>query len=129
MSPKNHALTIAALERCVSDSTRPEKLRRSAALRLSRLRAAVKRPAITTRAPAAPTEDAKFEAYQSFVALSAQRSALHRKRRSAAEQTIFTTMAALMPAAAPTNSDPKAWTDFVAQVDGLLAELKGIKFL
>jgi hypothetical protein len=131
MSPKNHALTIAALEKCVSDSTRPEKLRRSASLRLSRLRAAVKRPAtITTRttAPApAPSEDAKFEAVQAFRALSAQRSALIRKRRSRGQQEAFEAMVALMPAAMPQDSDPKAWSNFVAVIDGLLFEIKSIK--
>ena len=132
MSPKNHALTIAALEKCVSDSTRPEKLRRSASLRLSRLRAAVKRPAVTTRttAPAsAPSEDAKFEAVQAFRALSAQRSALIRKRRSRGEQEAFATLVALMPANIPQGSDPTAWRNFVGQIDGLLAELKGIHTL
>jgi hypothetical protein len=133
MSPKNHALTIAALEKCVSDSTRPEKLRRSAALRLSRLRAAVKRPAtITTRttAPAlAPSEDAKFEAVQAFRALSAQRSALIRKRRTAGEQEAFAALIALMPASVPQDNDPTAWRNFVGQIDGLLSEIKTIKHL
>jgi hypothetical protein len=133
MSPKNHALTIAALEKCVSDSTRPEKLRRSASLRLSRLRAAVKRPAVTTRttpAPApAPSEDAKFEAVQAFRALSAQRSALIRKRRSRGEQEAFAALVALMPAHVPQDSDPTAWRNFVGQIDGLLSEIKTIKHL
>jgi len=132
MSPRNHALTVAALERCVSDSTKPEKLRRSASLRLSRLRAAAKRPAATTRttAPApAPSEDAKFEAVQAFRALSAQRSALIRRRRSRGEQEAFAALIALMPAAVPQDSDPTAWRNFVGQIDGLLSEIKTINHL
>jgi hypothetical protein len=81
MSPKSYALTIAALEKAVVDFSRPEKIRRSCALRLGRLRAAA-RPATSTAtrtkpAPAAkpatlpvPTERARFEAVQSFLALS-----------------------------------------------------------
>jgi hypothetical protein len=132
MSPRNHSLTIAALERCVSDSTKPEKLRRSASLRLSRLRAAVNRPAATTRttAPApAPSEDAKFEAVQAFRALSAQRSALIRKRRSRGEHEAFAAMVALMPANSPTTDNPQQWRDFIAQVEGVLAEIKAVKVL
>ena len=123
------ARTIISLERLLADSTKPAVMRRACALRLSRLRAA-SRPATTTRttAPApVPSEVAKFEAVQSFHALSRQRTALHRKRRSPGEQEIFRAMLALMPAAAPTNDDPKAWTNFVAQIDGLLSEIKNIK--
>jgi hypothetical protein len=137
MSPRNHSLTIAALERCVSDSTKPEKLRRSASLRLSRLRAAVKRPAATTRTtapsnPAAlpvPTEKARYEALQSFLALCRQRTALHRKRRSTGEQGIFNAMVALMPATAPTCDDPQQWRDFIARVSAILEEIKTAKTL
>jgi hypothetical protein len=135
MTERSKQITIAALQRAITDSTRPEKIRRACALRLSRLRAATtasaKRPAPTTRttpaAPTAPSAQACFEAHQSFTALAAQRSALHRKRRSPGEQEIFKAMLALMPAAAPTNDDPKAWTNFVAQIDGLLSEIKNIK--
>ena len=137
MNQRSRQLTIAALQRAVADSARPEKIRRACALRLSRLRAATtataKRPAPTTRttpaAPSAPTAQACFEAHQSFTALAAQRSALHRKRRSPGEQEIFKAMLALMPAAMPQDGDPKAWTDFVAQIDGLLSEIKSIKHL
>ena len=127
---RNAARTIIALERLVADSTAAPKMRRAATLRLGRLRAA-SRPATTTRttAPAAPTEQAKFEAVQSFHALSRQRTALHRKRRTTGEQEAYTAMAALMPAAMPQDGDPKAWTDFVAQIDGLLSEIKSIKHL
>lgn len=131
MSPSVRNRTIECLQRVVADSTKPATMRRAATLRLSRLRAAT-RPTITTRTSApvpAPTEQAKFEAYQSFVALSQQRSALMRKRRSPAEQEIFQSMIALMPSAAPTDNDAKAWNNFVAQIDGLLSEIKNIRTL
>lgn len=127
--PRNTARTIAALERLVADSTAAPKMRRAATLRLGRLRAA-SRPAITTRttAPApAPSEKAIFEAVQSFHALSRQRSALFRKRRSGAEQSIFAALNLLMPAAAPTNDDPKAWSDFIGRIDLLLEEIRSAK--
>lgn len=123
------ARTVAALQRLVADSTAAPKMRRAATLRLSRLRAAT-RPTVITRTSApvpAPTEQAKFEAYQSFIALSQQRSALMRKRRTPAEQEIFQSMIALMPSAAPQGNDPKAWNNFVAQIDGLLSEIKNIR--
>ena len=122
--------TQTALRKLIADASTAPKMRRAATLRLGRLRAA-SRPAITTRTkPApAPSEDAKFEAYQSFVALSAQRSALHRKRRSTGEQGIFGAMVALMPANSPTTDDPQQWRDFIAQVEGVLAEIKSAKTL
>jgi hypothetical protein len=131
MNERTRQRTIAALEKAVVDFSRPEKIRRACALRLSRLRAATKRPAATTRTtPApAPTEDAKFEAVQAFRALAAQRSALFKKRRSAAEHQIFLTMAALMPAAVPSDNDPTAWRNFIGQIDGLLTEIKTAKTL
>ncbi len=141
MSPKNYALTIAALEKAVVDFSRPEKIRRSCALRLARLRAAGRpatglrlTPGTTTRtkpAPAAkpatppvPTERARFEAVQSFLALSRHRSVLHRKRRTPAETEIYFSMTALMPAAVPSSDDPAAWTDFIARISGILQEIK-----
>lgn len=129
MNERSRQLTIAALERAIADSATAPKIRRSCTLRLGRLRAATaKRPAITTRTKtAAPSAQACFEAHQAFVALAQQRRALFNKRRSAAEQNIFATMAALMPAAAPTDSEPKAWTDFVAQISGLLEEIKALR--
>jgi len=134
MNAKTHARTLAALEACINDSSRPEKLRRSAALRLARLRAAA-RPAAgtTTRTKAAPakpaplpvpTERARFEAVQSFLALSRHRTALHRKRRTPAETEIYFSMTALMPAAVPITDDPAAWTDFIARISGILQEIK-----
>jgi hypothetical protein len=143
MSPKSYALTIAALEKAVVDFSRPEKIRRSCALRLARLRAAG-RPATglrptpgtttTTRtkpAPAAkpatppvPTERARYEAVQSFLALSRSRTALHRKRRTPAETEIYFSMTALMPAAVPVGDDAKSWTDFIARISGILEEIK-----
>ena len=126
-----NARTIIALERLVADSTKPAVMRRAATLRLGRLRAA-SRPAITTRTNAptpAPTEAAKFEAVQSFHALSRQRSALHRKRRTPGEREIFQAMIALMPNSAPEDNDPTAWQNFVAQIDGLLSEIKAVKSL
>jgi hypothetical protein len=141
MSPKSYALTIAALEKAVVDFSRPEKIRRSCALRLARLRAAGRpatglrpTPGTTTRtkpAPAAkpatppvPSERARFEAVQSFLALSRHRTALHRKRRTPAETEIYFSMTALMPAAVPITDDAKAWTDFIARIDGTLSEIK-----
>jgi hypothetical protein len=143
MNPKNYALTIRTLEACIADASRPEKLRRMAGRRLARLRAAAKAaPATglrlttgtTTRTTAAkpatppvPTEKAKFEAVQSFLALSRTRTVLHRKRCNAAEYEIKATMVALMPAAVPTTDDAKQWTDFIARVSGTLEEIKNIK--
>jgi hypothetical protein len=137
MSPKSYALTIAALEKAVVDFSRPEKIRRSCALRLARLRAAA-RPAAgtTTRTKAAPakpaplpvpTERARFEAVQSFLALSRHRTALFRKRRTAGEQDVFNAMVALMPATAPTSDDPQQWRDFIARVSAILEEIKSTK--
>jgi hypothetical protein len=136
MNPKNYARTIRALEECVADASRPEKLRRMAALRLSRLRAAA-RPATgttTTRTkpatapkpatPPVPTEKARFESVQSFLALSRNRSALHRKRRTPAENNIYAAMICLMPATVPTTDDPAAWTDFISRISGILQEIK-----
>jgi len=146
ISPRIRAKNIEILTSVYNDASRPEAVRRSAALRLSRLRAAG-RPATglrlttgtttTTRtkpAPAAkpatppvPTERARFEAVQSFLALSRHRTALHRKRCNAAEYEIKATMVALMPAAVPTTDDATAWRNFIAQIDGLLSEIKNIK--
>lgn len=128
--------TMICLERLIADSTKPETMRRHAALRLGRLRAAQRsakpsRPAApppaTTRATPPPSPQACFEAVQSFRALSRQRTALFRKRRTAGEQDILKAMIALMPAAAPQGNDPKQWRNFVAQIDGLLSEIKSIK--
>ncbi len=131
MSAAVRAKNISILERVVADSTRPEQLRRACTLRLSRLRAAGKRPAITTRAtptpPPPPSEQAKFEAYQSFIALAAQRKALFNKRRTRGEQEALGALIALMPAAAPQGNDPTEWRNFVGQIDGLLSEIKNIK--
>jgi hypothetical protein len=145
MNERTRQRTIAALEKAVVDFSRPEKIRRSCALRLARLRAAA-RPATglrlttgtsTTRTkpataakpatPPVPTERARFEALQSFLALSRSRTALHRKRCSAAEYEIKATMVALMPAAVPATDDATAWRNFIAQIDGLLWEIKSIK--
>ena len=143
MSPKNYARTIRALEECIADASRPEKLRRMAALRLARLRAAAKaapatglrlttgtttrtKPATAAKpaAPPAPTERTRFEALQSFLALSRHRSALRRKRRTPAENNIFASMVCLMPSAAPTTDDPAAWRDFIDRVGLILEEIK-----
>jgi len=133
MNERTRQRTIAALEKAVADSTRPEKMRRACALRLSRLRAAVKRPApITTRttAPApTPSEQAKFEAVQSFRALAAQRSALMRKRKTRGEMEIFASMIALMPGTIPNADDQVGWRNFIAQIDATLSEIKTIKYL
>jgi hypothetical protein len=128
---RNAARTIIALERLVADSTAAPKMRRAATLRLGRLRAA-SRPAITTRttptAPA-PSEEAKFEAAQSFNALARQRTALFRNRhRTRGEQEAFNAMVFLMPATMPPDNDPTAWRNFVAVIDGLLSEIKNIKY-
>jgi hypothetical protein len=64
---------------------------------------------------------------QSFYALSRQRSALYRRRSTARELTIFNAMTALMPATVPTSSDPTEWRNFIAQVDGVLEEIKNVR--
>ena len=144
ISPRIRAKNIVILTSVYNDASRPEAVRRSAALRLSRLRAAGRpatglrlTPGTTTRTkpgpaakpatPTVPTEKARFEALQSFMALSRHRTALHRKRCNAAEYKIKATMVALMPAAVPTTDDAKAWSDFIAQVSCLLEEIKNIK--
>jgi len=125
-----------SLEKIIAASATTPSMRRAATLRLSRLRAATKTapaikatPATTrTKAPApAPTADAVFEAVQAFRALSAQRSALMRKRKTAGEREILHTMIALMPPAIPQGSDQTTWRNFVGQIDGLLSEIKTIK--
>lgn len=124
---------IAALERLINDSCQPEKVRRACSLRLSRLRrAGASTPQRMGAAPLAksapplpvPTEKQCVEAAESFYALSRQRSALHRKRRTPAEQNIFASMLSLMPGAVPTTDDPTAWRNFISQVEGVLAEIK-----
>ncbi len=127
MSPQLRQKNIKVFERILADATAPEKIKRNAALRLSRLRAAAKRPAVTTRAatPAPmPSKDQIFEAVEAFRALGRQRTALIGKRKSAAERQALATMVALMPSAVPQASDPTEWRNFVAQVEGLLAEIK-----
>ena len=123
--------TQTALRKLIADASEPAAMRRAATLRLSRLRAATT-PAATTRAakptaPAAPSEKAVYEAVQSFHALSRQRTALYRRRSTAREQTIFNAMTALMPAAVPTSSDPTEWRNFIAQIDGILEEIKNVR--
>lgn len=123
---------ITALERLISDSAQPEKVKRACSLRLSRLR----RAATTTQRmgaapmarsvtpPTAPSAKQCVEAGEAFLALSRQRSALHRKRRTPAEQEVFGVMVALMPPAIPTSADPNEWRDFVAKVEAVLSEIK-----
>ena len=122
--------TQAALRKLIADTTTAPAMRRAATLRLSRLRAATT-PAATTMAkptaPTAPSEKAVFEAVQSFHALSRQRTALYRRRSTAREQTIFNAMTALMPAAVPTSSEPTEWRNFIAQIDGILEEIKNVR--
>jgi hypothetical protein len=60
---------------------------------------------------------------QSFLALSRSRTALHRKRRTPAETELYFSMTALMPGAVPATDDAKAWTDFIARIDGTLSEI------
>ena len=140
MNAKTHARTLAALEACINDSTRPEKLRRACALRLGRLRSAAKAaPATgaTTRTkpatpakpatPPVPTQRARYEALEAFLCLARQRSALYRKRCNAAEYEIKATMACLMPPGVPTTDDAREWADFIAKVSCLLEEIKNIK--
>ena len=116
--------TQAALRKLIADTSTAPTMRRAATLRLSRLRAATTRTTIPT--PAAPSEKAVYEAVQSFHALSRQRSALYR-RRTAGSFSILNAMTALMPAAVPTSSDPTEWRNFIAQIDGILEEIKNAR--
>ena len=131
MSPRIRAKNIAILEGIVANASRPEALRRSAALRLSRLKGAVSPTTTrTTPKPAplpVPTDKARFEALESFLALSRHRTALFRKRRTAGEQDIFNAMVALMPATVPPTDDPQQWRDFIARVSAILEEIKSTK--
>jgi hypothetical protein len=128
---RNRARTISCLQRLAADASEPAPMRRAAALRLSRLRAATTPAAITRAAkptaPAAPSAKAIFEAVQSFHALSRQRTALSRKHRTPAMQDAFLAINALLPAAVPTSNDPQPWINFVQQIDGLLAEIKNVQ--
>jgi hypothetical protein len=131
-----HAVTLARLKALADDSTKTPAMRRAATLRLARLRAASApaKPALTlttkATAPApAPTPKACIEAYESFIALSRQRRALFNKRRTPAEHEMFRCMIALMPTTTPTNNDPTEWRNFIAQVDGVLSEIKAAKNL
>ena len=124
--------TIARLQAAIADASQPAMVRRAAALRLARLRAATttasKGLTITTRAtPPAPSEVAKFEAVQGFHALSRHRTALYHKRRTPIEHHMVLALAALMPASVPTSDDPQTWNDFIAKIDGTLSEIKSIK--
>ena len=142
MNDLNEKRIAASLRRIIATASTPEKVRRACTLRQSRLRSATTgsrtastRPTTTARttapirsaAPATPTEAAKFEAFQAFMTLSAQRSALFRKRRTGPEQCIFVTMAALMPDMTPTTDDPAAWRNFIDRIDLILSEIKNIK--
>jgi hypothetical protein len=130
MSPRIRAKNIAILTRIYNDASRPEEVRRSAALRLARFRAAEKRPAVATRAAAPapmPSKDQIFEAVEAFRSLGRQRSSLINKRKTAGEREILHTMIALMPPTVPEGSDPTQWRNFVGQIDGLLSEIKTIK--
>jgi hypothetical protein len=125
------AKTQNALRKLAADASEPAPMRRAAALRLSRLRAAAT-PAATTRAarptaPTAPSTKAIHEAVTSFHALSRQRTALSRKHRTPAMQDAFLAISALLPAAVPTSNDPQPWINFVQQIDGLLAEIKNVQ--
>jgi hypothetical protein len=130
---RDHA--TRSLEKIIAASATTPSMRRAATLRLSRLRAASKpapaikaAPATTrTKAAPAPTADAVFEAVQAYRALSAQRSALINKRKTAGEREILHTMIALMPPTVPEGSDPTQWRNFVSQIDGLLTQIKSIK--
>jgi hypothetical protein len=122
--------TQTALRKLIADASTAPTIRRAATLRLGRLRAA-SRPAITTRAtsakpatPPVPTEKARYEALQSFLALSRHRSALHRKRCTPAEYELKAVMTCLMPATAPTTDDPGQWRDFISRISGILEEIK-----
>lgn len=122
--------TQAALRKLIADTTTAPTMRRAAVLRLGRLRAAT--TSVTTArakpaAPAAPSDKAIFEAVQSFHALSRQRTALGRKHRTPALQDAFLAITAQLPAAVPTSNDPRAWSNFVAQIDGLLSEIKNVR--
>jgi hypothetical protein len=116
--------TQTALRKLIADTSTAPTMRRAATLRLSRLRAATTRTTIPT--PAAPSEKAIFEAVQSFHALSRQRTALYR-HRTAGSFSILNAMTALMPAAVPTSSDPTEWRNFIAQIDGILEEIKNVR--
>jgi len=132
MSPKLRQKNIAIFERILADATAPEKIKRNATLRLSRLRAAAKRPTTSTGAAApapAPTDDQIFQAVQAYRSLASQRSTLLRKRKTASEREILHTMIALMPPAVPPGNDVTEWRNFVAQIDGILSEIKSIKTL
>ncbi len=124
------AKTQTALRKLAADASTPAAIRRAATLRLSRLRAATN-PATTTRAkpasPAAPSEKAILEAVTSFRALSRQRSAIYRRRSTAGSFSILNTLTALMPAAVPTSSDSTEWRNFIAQIDGILEEIKNVR--
>jgi hypothetical protein len=133
MSPSIREKNIRIFERIVADATKPASLRRSATLRLARLKAAARPPATTRTPPPAapakpiPTAQARFEAVQSFHDLSRHRTALHRKRRTPAEQNIYASMICLMPATAPTTDDPASWSDFIGRISGILEEIKTTK--
>ena len=122
--------TQTALRKLIADASTPAAIRRAATLRLWRLRAATNPAAITKAAkpttPAAPSEKSVYEAVQSFHALSRQRSALFR-HRTAGSFNILNAMTALMPAAVPTSSDPTEWRNFIAQIDGILEEIKNVR--
>jgi hypothetical protein len=122
--------TQTALRKLIADASTAPTMRRAATLRLSRLRAATNPAAITRAAkptaPAAPSEKSVYEAVQSFYALSRQRTALYR-HRTAGSFSILNTLTALMPAAVPTSTDPTEWRNFIAQVDGVLEEIKNVR--
>lgn len=124
--------TQSALRKLIANTATAPAMRRAAVLRLSRLRAATApRPvAATARAkPPVLTGKAVYEAVTSFHALARQRAALMRKRRTAGEREILSTLIALMPDAVPQGDDVKPWSDFIGRVDLMLEEVRNIKNL
>lgn len=123
MSPQARNRTIACLERIIADSAKPDKIRRAAVLRLSRMKSA------TNPAPDLQSLTRGVAlARETFLTMHAQRTALLRKtRRTPAENIILNTMLEEMPDSLPApNADNRAWCGFVEQVTNALQAIKDL---
>ena len=114
--------TISHLQRIISDSAKPDKIRRAAVLRLGRMKA------VTNPAPNVQSiQRGKKLAHDTFCTLWAQRGALIRKRRTAADNIILNVLLEELPDREPLPSAPASeWCAFISAVTRTLTTLKDL---
>lgn len=114
--------TISHLQRLISDSAKPDKIRRAAVLRLGRIKAAMNpTPNIQS------IQRGKKLAHDTFCTLWAQRGALIRKRRTAAENIILNVLLEELPDREPLPSAPASeWCAFISGITRTLSIIKDL---